>query len=131
MHHFQLKAVSYSSISIQKYVVVVFVAFLNLTKVYNGVHFCSDQLDLSQSNNKHMAKELNLNMTKCTHGKMYSKICSLIIEELLDLTEVGILHITVDDYIIYVLFTSKYISNHTIDESMKGMYQGYFSFSMA
>ena len=68
-----------------------------------------------------MAKELNVNMTKYTHGKMYSKICSLkVTEELLDLTEVGILHIAVDDHITYVLFRSRYISNHTIDESMKG-----------
>ena len=68
-----------------------------------------------------MAKELNLSMTKCTLGKMYSKICSLkVIEELANLTEVGIRCVTVDDYIIYVCFISRYISNYIVDKSLKG-----------
>ena len=85
----------------------------------NCIHFSSDRLDLSTSNN--MAKELNLSITKCTLGKMYSKICSLkVIEELANFIEVGIPCVTVDDYIIYVCLTSRYISNHIVDESLKG-----------
>ena len=45
----------------------------------NWIHFSSDWPDLSTSNN--MAEELNLSMTKCTLGKMYSKIYSLKVVE--------------------------------------------------